>query len=129
MNCSSKLQFCCDVNSLLGGVLLLWRGGDRVGVVTCFGGCGGGGPPPPPPGGCPGGPESEVGSLGSRPDLPSPKLLSAIEFMRFCGCGRMGGKLGGRSELRTGHVTFDIPSWRFEMLYMFSSKRKSLGIQ
>ena len=125
MNCSSKLQFCCDVNSLLGGVLLLWRGGDLVGVVTCFA------PPDAADGGGGSGPSGgpEVGSLGRRLPLPSPKLLSAIEFMRFCGCGRMGGKLGGRSELRTGHVTFDIPSWRFEMLYMFSSKRKSLGIQ
>ena len=98
LNCSSKLQFCCDVNSALGD-LLLWRGGDLVGVVTCF---------DPPDGGGGGGPIGGpvVGTRGRRFALPSPKLLSAIEFMRFWGCGRMGGKLGGRSELRAGHVTF-----------------------
>ena len=100
MNCSSKLQFCCEVNSALGD-LLLWRGGDRVGVVTCFA------PPDAAEGGGGSGPSGgpEVGSLGRRFILPSPKLLSAIEFMRFCGCGRMGGELGGMRELRRNEVT------------------------
>ena len=94
LNCSSKLQFCCDVNSALGD-LLFCRGGDLVGVVTCFTPPDGGG------GGSPGrGPDTEEGILGRRFALPSPKLLSAIEFMRFWGCGSMGGKLGGMRELQ-----------------------------
>ena len=98
MNCSSKLQFCCDVNSALGD-LLLWRGGDLVGVVTSFA-------PPDGGGGSGPGDGNEVGILGRRFAFPSPKLLSAIEFMRFWGCGKMGGKLGGMRELQRNQVNF-----------------------
>ena len=87
------------MNSALGD-LLLCRGGDLVGVVTSLAPPDGGG------GGSPsGGPE--VGTLGSefmRFALPSPKLLSAIEFMMFWGCGKMGGKLGGMRELQRDRV-------------------------
>jgi hypothetical protein len=107
LNCSSKLQFCCDVNSELGDRLFPGGGEDLVGVT-----CDAGGVPLE---------DDEVGPemrlwfswllwfswfswfswLLSWLSFPNPKLLSAIEFIMFCGCGKMGGKLGGMSDVGT----------------------------